>query len=162
LATITYFLLRSGTAHEKLKEEIRGRFKGSEELNIISVSKLPYLHAVIEEGMRIVPTASVGFSRISPGTTVDGCYVPTGVSNTIIPLKPPKLIQSNFLQTEIYVSSWTVARDSRYFHDPLAFKPERWLDQQCADVKEASQPFSLGPRSCPGKAYVCLVPLHHV
>ncbi|PVH90535.1 cytochrome P450, partial [Periconia macrospinosa] len=36
------------------------------------------------------------------------------------------------------------------------FKPERWIDPDNTDVKEASQPFSLGPRGCLGRnfAYV--------
>ena len=52
------------------------------------------------------------------------------------------------------MSSWTVAHDSRYFHDPMVFKPERWLDPDCKDLKEASQPFSLGPRACIGRKSV--------
>jgi len=36
----------------------------------------------------------------------------------------------------------------------MQFKPERWLDPDCTDVKEASQPFSLGPRVCLGRKYV--------
>lgn len=54
-------------------------------------------------------------------------------------------------QTEVYVSAWSPSHDERYFHDPYAFKPERWIDPQCQDVKDASQPFGLGPRVCPGK-----------
>lgn len=82
IATITCFLLNSPGAHQKLKEEIRGRFKSIHEIDIASTSELPYLHAVIEEGMRIVPTASEGFSRKSPrgGVSVDSHFVPAGVS----------------------------------------------------------------------------------
>lgn len=85
--------------------------------------------------MRIVPTASLGFSRNAPGpgVTVDGHFVPAG--------------------TELYVSAWTVARDERYFRDATTFKPERWIDPDNQDVKDASQPFWLGPRSCPGKNF---------
>jgi cytochrome P450 len=32
----------------------------------------------------------------------------------------------------------------------MEFKPERWIDSTSQDVREASQPFSLGPRSCLG------------
>lgn len=41
--------------------------------------------------------------------------------------------------------------DPANFHEPLTFKPERWLDPDCIDVKEASQPFSLGYRACLGR-----------
>ncbi len=45
------------------------------------------------------------------------------------------------------------ALDSRYFGDPMAFKPERWLaaGEQPEDVLAAAQPFSLGPRACLGR-----------
>ncbi|KAJ5788986.1 uncharacterized protein N7518_005997 [Penicillium psychrosexuale] len=58
--------------------------------------------------------------------------------------------------TEVYTSAWTVTHDPRYFHDPYVFKPSRWLDPANTDLKEASQPFSLGPRGCLGRnfAYV--------
>lgn len=35
----------------------------------------------------------------------------------------------------------------------MAFKPERWTDKECKDIKEASQPFSLGTRGCLGRKY---------
>jgi len=79
--------LQSPGVHQKLKEEIRGRFKSIPEIDIASTSELPYLHAVIQEGMRIVPTASEGFSREAPkgGVTVDGCFVPAAVSQSLQP-----------------------------------------------------------------------------
>lgn len=54
----------------------------------------------------------------------------------------------------MYTSAWTVTHDEKYWHEPFAFKPERWIDPDCKDVKEASQPFSLGPRGCLGRKYV--------
>lgn len=57
-------------------------------------------------------------------------------------------------QTEIYTSAWTVTHDERNFHEPMTFKPERWLDPDCTDIKEASQPFSLGTRMCLGQKLV--------
>ncbi len=41
--------------------------------------------------------------------------------------------------------------DEKYFAEPMEFVPERWLDPDSQDVKEASQPFSLGPRGCLGR-----------
>lgn len=83
LATITYFLLRSPTVHNQLKTEIRNRFKSLQEIDIASTSRLRYLFAVIEEGLRIVPTATVGFLRRVPfpGVHIDGHFVPGGVSH---------------------------------------------------------------------------------
>jgi len=51
-----------------------------------------------------------------------------------------------------------MSHDERYFHDAQNFHPERWLpdsheyweDVYRKDFKEASKPFSLGPRACLG------------
>jgi cytochrome P450 len=51
----------------------------------------------------------------------------------------------------VYTSAWTVTHDAKNFHEPMHFKPERWLDGDNTDVKEASQPFSLGYRACIGR-----------
>lgn len=57
-------------------------------------------------------------------------------------------------QTEVYTSAWTVTHDAQYFHEPMKFLPERWLDENSTDVKDASQPFSLGTRGCLGRKLV--------
>lgn len=54
-------------------------------------------------------------------------------------------------QAEIYTSAWTVTHDAASFPDPYAFKPDRWLDGDEENRREASQPFSLGPRACLGR-----------
>lgn len=54
----------------------------------------------------------------------------------------------------MYTSAWTVTHDAKNFHEPMQFKPERWIDADNRDVKEASQPFSLGYRACIGRKYV--------
>ncbi|KAI1081392.1 cytochrome P450 [Whalleya microplaca] len=133
MAAITYYLIKSPTSHEKLKNEVRRRYKSLQEIDIMSTAHLPYLQAVIKEGLRIFPPAPGGMPRVSPGMTVDGYYVPAG--------------------SEFYVSNWAASHDEQYFHEPHVFKPERWIDPNCQDVKEASQPFSLGPRVCMGKAF---------
>ncbi|KAI4107532.1 MAG: hypothetical protein L6R37_001492 [Teloschistes peruensis] len=62
--------------------------------------------------------------------------------------------QLTYLQAaEINVSPWTVAHNPEYWDEPMEFRPERWLDSQSSDVKEASQPFLLGPRSCIGRNF---------
>ncbi|KAL2010319.1 hypothetical protein VTN00DRAFT_6126 [Thermoascus crustaceus] len=131
LAAITFYLLKGPKAYNKLREEIRSHFKSYDDICAVSAQQLPYLQAVIKEGLRIYPPGSQGFPRISPGVSVDGYWVPQG--------------------TELYTSAWTITHDPRNFHDPYRFKPERWLDPQCTDNREASQPFLLGPRACLGR-----------
>ncbi|PGG97499.1 hypothetical protein AJ79_09169 [Helicocarpus griseus UAMH5409] len=136
LAAVTYYLLNTPDAYARLQEEIRTSFKAYNDINAASAQQLPYLQAVISEGLRMYAPGSQGFPRESAGAMIDGYWVPKGC--------------------EMYTSAWTVTHDAKYFHDPMTFKPERWIDPTCTDVKEASQPFSLGTRACLGRnfAYV--------
>ena len=56
-------------------------------------------------------------------------------------------------QTYVQHSTHVAHRSTINFKDPDVFAPERWLgDPEFAtDNKEASQPFSVGPRSCIGR-----------
>ncbi|KAI3322257.1 cytochrome P450 [Xylariaceae sp. AK1471] len=136
LAAAVYYLLRTPAALEKLTTEIRTRYASYQEIDAASALQLPYLQAVLNEALRIHPPGSQGFPRVSPGCEIDGYWVPKG--------------------TEVYTSAWAVTHDPQNFHDPMTFKPERWLDPQCSDIKEASQPFSLGYRACIGRNFAFL------
>ncbi|KAI0141749.1 cytochrome P450 [Xylariaceae sp. FL1272] len=133
MAAITFYLLKSPRSYEKLRQEIRERYDSYDHIDITSTTQLAYLQAVLKEGMRIYVPGPQGLPRKSTGMTVDGHFVPQG--------------------TEFYVSSWTVAHDEKYFAAPELFTPERWIDPDCTDVKDASQPFGLGPRMCMGRSF---------
>lgn len=87
LAAVTYFLLKNPTVYQKLQQEIRGRYKDGDEITAMSAQQLPYLQAVISEGLRIYPPGSQGFPRTCPGATIDGQWVPQGVSSLLSVLK---------------------------------------------------------------------------
>ena len=65
-------------------------------------------------------------------------------------------------QVEVYTSAWSVTHAEENFHDPNDFIPSRWTNSDCQDNKDASQPFSLGPRGCLGRKYVYLHTLFEV
>ncbi|KAH8826822.1 cytochrome P450 monooxygenase [Flagelloscypha sp. PMI_526] len=101
----------------------------------------PYLEAVINEGLRIHSTSSMGLPRIVPpgGLTID------------INGKEEHFVEG----THLSVPSYTIHRDMAVWgNDVTVFRPERWLD----DNKEAKErrertfnPYSIGPRGCVGK-----------
>lgn len=80
LAAVTYYLLTNPETYLKLRQEIRTRYSNYDEIDSTSSLQLPYLQAVVNEGLRMFPPGSQGFPRISPGAIVDGVYVPAGVS----------------------------------------------------------------------------------
>lgn len=83
LAALTNNLLRHPRVYQKLKDEIRGKFKSEDEIRLVTVNDLPYLNACIEEGLRIFPPAPIGFLRSiqKGGDIIDGHNVPEGVGH---------------------------------------------------------------------------------
>ncbi|CAJ2504076.1 Uu.00g114700.m01.CDS01 [Anthostomella pinea] len=130
LSAVTWHLLKNLECMKKLQEEVRGAFTSQEQITGDSTAGLQYLHGVQEEGLRIFPPVPLNLPRYSPGASVDGHYIPEGLT--------------------VSVNSLTVTRDPRYFEDPDAFRPERWIDEEFHDEKKASQPFSAGSRVCLG------------
>lgn len=81
LSGITYLLTKNPEALRQLTEEIRSSFKSEEEIDFVSVNKLTYLLACLDEGLRMYPPVPSGLPRVSPeeGATVSGRYVPKNV-----------------------------------------------------------------------------------
>lgn len=74
-------LLENPETHQLLTKEIRESFSSYE--RIIpgkTLTSLLYLHACVEETLRMLPSNNTGLPRISPGAMVDGHYIPKGVS----------------------------------------------------------------------------------
>lgn len=145
LSGTTYLLLRNHAAYNRLRAEIRSAFKSSSDITIDAVNNLPYLLAVLQEGLRYYPPVPTGFPRIVPGQgqEISGHYIPGG--------------------TSVYVSQHATNHSARNFADADTFVPERWLDSErpakyAEDIREVVQPFSFGPRNCLGKKYVALHP----
>ncbi|OBS16867.1 hypothetical protein FPOA_12555 [Fusarium poae] len=102
----------------------------SREITGDSTSGLTYLNAVIEEGLRLFPPAPFGLPRVCPGATINGLFIPKG--------------------TIVSVDTYTVSHDARNFPQPNNFIPDRWIDREWKVNRDASRPFSLGPRGCLG------------
>lgn len=85
MGTITYYLLRNPDIMARLQREIRAAFKSYGEICDKATLPLPYLKAVILEGLRMYPPLPFALPRVvpDPGDTVDGHYLPGGVSNAI-------------------------------------------------------------------------------
>ena len=133
-------LLRNSDAMKNLVDEMRNAFKHVSEIDAERVSRLPYLGAVIEEGVRLGPPVALRMPRVVPaqGATVAGHWLPGG--------------------TFVSASSFARNRSSLNFLDsPSTFDPSRWLPQSSGSsstpppTPAAFNPFSLGPRNCLGR-----------
>ncbi|KAI4094223.1 MAG: hypothetical protein LQ344_002302 [Seirophora lacunosa] len=83
-ASTTWFFLKNPAVYDRLKKEIREAFKTMDEITVAASSKLPYLHAVINEALRLHPPAAVAAPRLvdRPGVVVSGHEIPVGVRPT--------------------------------------------------------------------------------
>ena len=138
LSGTTFYLMKNKDIYRKVAGEIRRTFQTDRDIDFVSASKLPYLNATIEEGLRIYPPVPSTLPRrtTSRGDVIDGQFVPGG--------------------TSIGVNQWAANQSTRNWRDPGKFIPERWLDDQryAGDEREARQPFSIGPRNCIGRKSV--------
>ena len=85
LSCIVYYLLKNPVIMAKLQHEIRTRYRCYADISSSSALHLPYLKAVILEGLRIFPPVPFALPRVVPdgGDEVDGCFLPAGVSRVL-------------------------------------------------------------------------------
>jgi cytochrome P450 len=92
--------------------------------------KLTYTRAVLDEVMRLYPPAYV---------IVRAARQPDNVAG--VTMKPGDLA---------IISPWVLHRHRKYWHEPDAFAPERFLPGASAVDRFAYLPFGVGPRVCIG------------
>lgn len=82
LTGIFNHLSRNGGILQKLCTEIRTKFKEEKDITIDAIQDLPYLEAVLNEGLRMCNPIPGGLPRVVPegGDTYAGVYLPGGVS----------------------------------------------------------------------------------
>ncbi|KAF4548523.1 Averantin hydroxylase-like protein [Elsinoe fawcettii] len=135
LSGITFHVLSNPEVYNKVRDEVRMGFTRADEIDLLNTAKLPYLSAVIEEGLRIYPPVPTTSLRITGpnGDVVAGEHLPP--------------------RTKIGIWQYTLYHNPRFFTDPKKFAPERFLGnpKYGNDVKEHFNPFHLGPRNCIGK-----------
>ncbi len=104
----------------------------------VSFNKLPYLDAVVLEGLRCFPAIPMSLPRYVPkgGRTIDGFFLPE--------------------RTIVSSQAFSAHRiDQTVFSQPNLFSPERWLEEKGGlDRKRLFFAFASGGRGCIGKQYV--------
>ncbi|TKW22402.1 hypothetical protein SEVIR_4G226200v4 [Setaria viridis] len=107
------------------------------------VPNLPYLQAIAKETLRLHPTGPLVVRRSMEPCRVSGYDVPAGAT--------------------VFVNVWAIGRDPESWGpDPLAFRPERFLEGENAGLDVRGQhfhliPFGSGRRICPGASLAMLV-----
>nr|QSW03542.1 geranyl hydroquinone hydroxylase [Echium plantagineum] len=136
-------LIKNPQVMKRAKDELAqviGRGKSLEESD---VARLPYLRCIMKEALRKHPPGPFLFPRRpEEDVEVAGYTIPKG--------------------SQVLVSIYALGRDPNSWEDPLAFKPERFLDSELDFRGNHFEmlPFGAGRRSCPGLPMaVRMVPL---
>ena len=105
--------------------------------DVDAVNQLAVASAVANEALRLRPVAPFSGASANVDTSLGEFFIPKGT--TILFLFRPEAV------------------DPMNFVDPLAFKPERWLDAPSGPHNPSAQiPFGSGPRMCPGRSLALL------
>ena len=82
LTSATSLLLQNPAVLAELTKELHTNFRDERKINVLSIHRLHYLQAVIQETLRLFPPITNGFPRqtIAGGAVVDGRLIPDGVS----------------------------------------------------------------------------------
>ncbi|XP_074265832.1 cytochrome P450 78A7 [Silene latifolia] len=131
-------LILNPTIQTKLQSEIdKAVANGATQSTI---SKLPYLQAVVKEALRLHPPGPLlSWARLSTTDVhlANGMVVPKG--------------------TTTMVNMWSITHDSTLWDEPFLFKPERFIESEGGidvDIRGSDlrlAPFGAGRRVCPGK-----------
>ena len=123
---------RSAAARRTCTECLAGRAP-----ELADFERLPYLRAVMNETLRLYPAAYIVARTSMAPCTIAGYDFPA--------------------DTTMIMAQWVMHRDPRYFDDPEAFRPERWLDGLENRLPAGAYfPFGDGPRRCIGQGFALL------
>ena len=136
LAWTWYALSQNPAAEARLYEELRDVL-GGRAMEVADFARLPYLQAVMNEVLRLYPPAYIMARETIEPCEIGGYEFQPG--------------------TTIIFSQWIMHRDARYFDDPDAFRPERWLDGLAQRLPAGAYfPFGGGPRRCIGEGFALM------
>lgn len=136
LATILFHLVQQPAVRARLRDEVAGAAPGAD------LQSLPYLRAVVREGLRLGMANPTRLTRLVPdtGLTISGYALPPG--------------------TKVGAAAYVFHHNPDVYPEPFAFRPERWLPgrdegsaaAQARRVRERDAfAFGLGSRACLGR-----------
>lgn len=101
-------------------------------LNESDLARLPYLHCIINETLRMYPAGPLLMPHESSEECCVGGYrVPSG--------------------TMLLINQYSIQRDPRHWREPEKFEPERFEGTEGVRDGHKMMPFGSGRRGCPGE-----------
>lgn len=132
-----YLLARHPEAERRLWQELDEVLAGGRAPESSDVPRLKFTEMIAKESMRLYPPAYVVGREAVNECEIGGYHV------------PPHM--------QVFMPTWVVHRDPRFFDAPGEFKPERWTPEFInALPKYAYFPFGGGPRVCIGNSFAMM------
>jgi cytochrome P450 len=123
-------LARDPALQEALVREAAGVLGGRPPVSS-DIPRLTLSRAVFAESLRLYPPAWIISRQALAGAQIGGTAIKRG--------------------TVVLLSPWVIHRDARWYRDPLAFEPRRWLAGRPSSRPFAYLPFGAGARRCVGE-----------
>ncbi|PYH92813.1 putative benzoate 4-monooxygenase cytochrome P450 [Aspergillus ellipticus CBS 707.79] len=132
LRAITYHIAANQSIRKKLYQELKAAIPDPiNPPSLLELERLPYLWAVIQEGLRLCDPASHRVVRQFPDKALNchGYVIPAG--------------------TSLGMTSFLTHHNDQIYPNPRVFRPERWLVNG-GRLERYLVSFSRGPRACVG------------
>jgi len=132
-----HLLSRHPEAAARLRREVAGLGHAP---SYDDLRALPYAYGVVAEVLRLFPPAWVLEREVTAELELDGWSIPAG--------------------SIVLASQFALHRDPRFWSEPTAFRPERWLTSEGSFSEDAPGqprgawfPFGAGTRVCVGESF---------
>lgn len=132
LAWTWYLISQSPEVEQKLHAELDQVLQGRTP-EMEDVEKLVYTRAILDETMRLYPPVPILSRQALKDDVIRDKKIPAGSLMLVVP--------------------WLIQRHKKFWKDPDAFIPERFMPGAEKPVKFTYLPFSAGPRVCIGKSF---------
>jgi len=118
--------------HRELDSVLGGR-----EPTVEDLASLPFTEGVVKESLRLFPPAWSLSREAVEADEIAGWPIPAGAM--------------------VWMNQWTVHRDRRFYREPLAFQPQRWVEGLERYLpRYAFFPFGGGSRMCIGLSFAMM------
>lgn len=137
LTTILFHLIRNEDTRRTLAAEITAHRQANASIDPESI---PYLRAVVKEGLRLGMANPTRLTRVVPPSTV------LRVAGHVLPAG-----------TVVGCAAYNLHHDPEVFPEPFEFRPERWLEGgqdsklRRPNMERNMMPFGMGLRACIGR-----------
>lgn len=153
LSGVTYLLAMNPEKHSKLKDEIRSSFMSEHEIDVTN-TKLPYLQAVLNEGLRLypaVPGSSMRKVLKGPPAIISGFEIPQNVSTGLCAIFSPPLSAQPADQSTMIIRPLWKPISGLYFATQAALLKPKSSFPSVGSVPTNASPTTAWMPCCPSR-----------